>query len=214
MKHRWTSAEEDFLRQNYPHRPTAEVAANIGVGTKDVYTKASAIGLHKSPEFKARLMAEASERLKLVGFGTRLQPGSTPWNKGKPHPSRGRTAETQFKPGGLPHTWRPIGTRRITNDGYLEEKVTDTGYTPDDYVPVHHMVWTAAGNPPVPPGYALVFRDGDKRNFAIGNLELVTRRELMARNSVHNYGPEVARVVQLRGVISRQINQKEWKVKP
>jgi len=72
---------------------------------------------------------------------------------------------------------------------------------------VHHLVLLEAGRE-VPPGHALVFRDGDKRNFALDNLELVTRGDLMRRNSYHNYGPEIAAAVQLKGAIMRQINKR------
>ncbi len=215
MRRRWTSEEDEYLRQNYPCRPTAELAAALGRTSQAVYGRAvDKFRLRKSPAFMAALKAETGRRLAESGKATQLQPGLVPWNKGKPHPSSGRTAETQFKPGGLPHTWRPIGTRRVTKDGYIEEKVADTGYTPDDYVPLHHLVWAEAGNQPVPKGHALVFRDGDKRNFAIENLELITRAELMRRNTHHRYGPKMSRVVQLRGAITRKINQHKRKGNP
>jgi hypothetical protein len=214
VRRRWTPEEDEYLRQNYPCRPTAELLAEIQRPISSIYDRVYRLGLKKSAEFKTVLAEKASNRIRGAGKSTRIQPGTIPWNKGKPHPSTGRTAETQFKPGGLPHTWRPIGTRRVTKDGYLEEKVTDTGYTPADYVPLHHLVWTEAGNPPVPKSHALVFRDGDKRNFAVENLELITRAELMRRNTYHRYGPEMSRVVQLRGVIARKINQHKRKGNP
>ena len=65
----------------------------------------------------------------------------------------------------------------------------------------------------IPPGHALIFKDGNKRNFALDNLELVSRAELMRRNSVHNYGPEIARIHQLQGAITRQINKRQGKSK-
>lgn len=85
--------------------------------------------------------------------------------------------------------------------------LTDTGVTRRDFVCIHHIVWREAGRE-IPSGHALVFRDGNKRNFALNNLELVSRAELMRRNSVHNYGPEIARIHQLQGAITRQINKR------
>jgi hypothetical protein len=52
----------------------------------------------------------------------------------------------------------------------------------------------------------LIFCDGNKRNFALDNLELLSRSALMRRNSIHNYGPELARLSQLRGAVTQQIN--------
>lgn len=163
---------------------------------RQVYRKAKALLLKKDPTVIA---------------ATRFKPGQEPWNSGTHFASGGRSVETRFKPGNKPHTWRPIGTELISKEGYLERKVTDTGVTEHDYVPVHHLVWREAGRE-IPKGSVLVFRDGDKRNFAIDNLELVTRQELMRRNSIHNCGPEIAQLIQLRGAISRQINQREGKI--
>ena len=66
----------------------------------------------------------------------------------------------------------------MTCEGYLERKVTDTGVKRIDYRLVHHLVWLAAGRE-IPPGHVLTFRDGDKRNFDLDNLELLTRKQLI-----------------------------------
>ena len=84
--------------------------------------------------------------------------------------------------------------------------MTDTGYTPRDYVAVHHLVW-AEHYGPVPAGHAIVFRDGNKNNFNIENLECVSRAELMRRNTVHRYPKEIALAVQLRGALNRKLNR-------
>ena len=72
---------------------------------------------------------------------------------------------------------------------------------------VHILLWEAAHGP-LPKGHAIVFKDGDKRHIELDNLQLVTRAELMSRNTMHNYGPEIARVIQLKGAITRQINRR------
>ena len=59
----------------------------------------------------------------------------------------------------------------------------------------------------IPAGHALVFRDGNKRNFDIHNLELVPRAELMRRNSLHRHGPDIARAYQLVSALNRKINR-------
>ena len=75
-------------------------------------------------------------------------------------------------------------------------------------MPVYRIVWRDAGRD-IPPGQALVYKDGNKRNFDLDTLELVTRQELMRRNSYHiNYPKEVGEIMQLRGVLNRKINQR------
>jgi len=46
-------------------------------------------------------------------------------------------------------------------------------------------------------------------NLALDNLQLVTRAELMKRNSYHQYGPEISKIIQLRGALALQINKRE-----
>lgn len=186
----WTDEEDAFLRAHYATRTGPQIAQLLGRSGSAVRNRVGILGLKK------RLNAG------------RFKAGGTPWNKGSHYVAGGNSPRTRFQPGNRPHTWQPIGHVRVTKDGYLQRKATDTGYTPHDYVFIHHLVWRMHGNT-VPPGHALVFRDGDKRNVDINNLELVTRTELMRRNTIHNYPREIVQLVHLRGAITRQINKRE-----
>lgn len=105
-----------------------------------------------------------------------------------------------------PHTRKPIGTEKVDSDGYLRRKLTDTGYPPKDWVAVHRINWEAAHGP-IPKGHMVIFRDGDKTNVAVENLELISFREQMRRNTLHNYPKEIAQAIQLRGALIRRINR-------
>jgi hypothetical protein len=113
-------------------------------------------------------------------------------------------AQTQFKAGRKPQTWKPIGSTRISKDGYLQRKVSDTGYPPRDWVGVHVLTWEKAHGP-VPPGHIVAFKDRKKDNTVLENLELLSRRELMLRNTIHNYPPELAAVIRMNGALRRKI---------
>lgn len=203
--HTWIPAEIEHLRTQYPHRPTSVIAATLKLSIGQIYAKATRLGLRKSPEYLASPDACRLRRGDKIGEAGRFQKGLTPWNKGMKGLHIGG-AETQFKPGHRPHTWRPIGTERTSDEGYLQRKMTDTGCTRRDYVNVHWLIWLAAGNK-IPPGHVLVFRDGNTRHITLDNLELITRRELMARNTVHNLPKPLAQLVQLRGALVRKINR-------
>lgn len=209
-KREWTDPEIERLKILYPDTRTQTVADELGCAVSRIYCKASELGLKKSAEFMASPECGRLQPGKNVGASSQFQPGLIPWNKGKKFDSGGRSVETRFKPGQMPHTWNPIGTERITRDGYLERKMTDTGITRRDYVPVHRLVWEAQHGK-VPAGHAIAFVDGDKRNIEIGNLECISRAELMRRNTIHNYPKEIAELVQLRGALTRQINKREGK---
>lgn len=107
-----------------------------------------------------------------------FQKGQTSWNKGKPHPPRGRSAETQFKKGNRTgranHVYKPIGTERVSKDGYLERKIHDGLPLQSRWRAVHLIEWEAA-NGPVPKNHALKCLDGDKTNTAPNNWEAVPR---------------------------------------
>lgn len=190
-----------MLRARYPHEPTAVLAAELGRTERMVYSQAKNLGVRKSEAYLASPAA------------CQFRPGFTPWNKGVKgatgkHPN---TAAHHFKPGNRPHTWVPVGTLRVSPDGYLQRKLSDTGYWPRDWVGVHRSVWEAAHGP-VPEGRVVVFKAGrrttDAARITPDALECITRRELMQRNSVHRHGSEIYRAAQLRGAITRQINRR------
>jgi hypothetical protein len=86
--------------------------------------------------------------------------------------------------------------------------LSDTGYPPRDWVPVSHIEWGKHNGKAVPKGHAVIVRDGDSRNFAPTNLELISRADLMRRNHYLHMPPELAQIVQLRGALTRKINHR------
>lgn len=200
----WTTHDIDMLRQRYPHEPTAALAADLGRSARAIYEKAYRLRLRKTPEFLVSGMAGRLDGIR--GGATRFKPGNTPWNKGIHFKSGGRSAETRFKKGNKPPHWQPVGAERLSKEGYLQRKLTDTGYPPRDWVPVHHIVWRDAGRD-IPPGFRLVFINGDKTDIRLDNLQLVSLADNMRRNSCHNLPKPLAEIVQLRGVITRKINK-------
>ena len=105
-------------------------------------------------------------------------PGHTPANKCQPHPTRGRAAETQFKKGSrtgrAAEIWKPIGTERISKDGYRERKIHDGMPLQSRWRAVHLIEWEKA-NGPLPAGHCLKCLDGDKTNTDPSNWEAIPR---------------------------------------
>lgn len=204
-RRKWTPDEERRVRESYPNTETKLLAAEFNCKESQLHALARKLQVLKSKEFLSEFFRKSAENARKAGINSRFKPGHNTWNKGIHYVAGGRSAETRFKPHSLPKNYKPVGSERFHKEGYLQRKITDTGYPPRDWVMVHHLVWRAAGNQ-IPKGHVLVFRDGDKTNFALENLELISRSDLMRRNSYHNYGPEVAAVIQLRGAIARKIN--------
>lgn len=117
--------------------------------------------------------------------------GSEPVNKGKPcapgtgalHPN---AVATQFKKGHgrsgcAVDLYKPIGTERISKDGYLERKIHDGMPLQSRWRAVHLIEWEAI-NGPVPKGSCLKCCDGDRTNTAASNWTLIERALLPALN--------------------------------
>lgn len=202
----WTQPEEQLLTQLYPDTPMPALIKRLGFTASAIYQKARNLGLRRSPEYLASEHACRLRRGDNVGAATRFKPGHQSWNKGKRGlKAGGRSAETRFKPGNRPHTWVPIGTEQI-RDGYLWRKVTD-GHGRHNWRQVHVMLWEQH-NGPVPKGLILVFRDRNKQNIQLDNLELITRAENCRRNSIHRYPPELKEVIRLQKKLERTIRKR------
>jgi len=77
--------------------------------------------------------------------------------------------------------------------------------------PLHREVWKQHHGQYPPAGTAIVFVDGNKQNCDINNLKLLTRKELMQRNSIHNLPEQLKEVLALKRAIVRKINGKQDK---
>lgn len=206
----WTDDQVATLRKVYPNYKTEDVAHILGHSLTATYRKANSLGLEKSDAYLASPAACRLRRGESVGAEYRFKPGNQSWNAGKKIGSKGRSAQTQFKPGQLPPNHKPIGSERLM-DGYLQRKMTETGYPPRDWVPVHILLWQEQHGQ-VPAKHCVIFKDGIKSNIVIENLECLSRSDLMKRNSVHNLPKELAELVQLRGALTRQINKRRKNV--
>lgn len=209
-RHVWTSDEESALIAEYAMTSTPALATRFGLTESQVYSKAFELGLKKSREY---LSAVHGPRAIQAGAPYRFKAGGPAWNKGLHYTPGGKVAEGWFKPGHRPHTWMPVGSHRITKDGILQRKVADLPGPPNvRWRSVHELVWIAAHGP-VPKGFVIVFKAGRKTTvpdeITVERIECVTRAQLMVRSSTHRHGPEIARLTQLKGAITRQINKRK-----
>lgn len=211
----WTPEALAEVCRRYPHERTADIARDLGRSIGSIHWQANLLGLKKTPEYMREIhgahIAEAGARY-------RFNAGSAAWNKGIPgstgnHPN---TKRTQFKKGRKPQearNYQPIGSLRIL-DGCLQRKVTDDPalYRSRRWVAVHRLVWEEV-NGPTPNGYVVVFKPGmastDPDEITIDRVELITRAELMRRNTRHNLPPELNALIAVKARLTRVINERE-----
>lgn len=161
-RRKWRQAEEAAVAKFYPSTPTKVIAAAVGRSESAVYQLARRLGLKKSDAYFAS--AEAGRIDGTRGEACRFPKGHEPWNKGTSFTAGGRSAETRFKKGCMSgaaqHNYAPIGSTRLSKDGYLERKTNDEHPVPARrWVAVHRLVWEAAHGP-IPPKYVVVFKPG------------------------------------------------------
>lgn len=193
MNQRWTLEADARLTDLYQTLSAGEIGKLMGRTRTSIKGRVHVLGL-KKPEG--------------ITNSGRFQPGQVSWNKGKQFDSGGRSHETRFKPGHRGgralENYLPVGSERITKDGYIQRKVNDGAVFYKRWRFVHVLVWEAAHGP-VPKGYVISFKNGKKDDTRLENLQLLHRRDLMQRNTVHNYPEDLRQVIRLKGAISKRI---------
>lgn len=168
--HIWSNEEKEYLAEITPGHHYTEI--------KELMNSKFEF------QFSINQIKGAINRYKLnTGLTGRYKKGNVPFNKGRKgseyltEKALEGMRKTQFKEGQAPINWRPVGSERITKDGYIEIKIAK----PNKWRLKHLVVWEKE-NGPIPKGHVLVFADGDKTNISLDNLLLVTRHQLLVMN--------------------------------
>ena len=210
----WSPEDIATLKREYASAYTSVLMKHLGRTDRSIYAMADKMGLKKSPEHMAKSLAEAGRFVSKVGKATQFHRDQTPWNAGMKGWQPEGCQATQFKKGEMhgaaQRKYVPIGSTRISKDGYLERKVNDDHPPQRRWIGVHRLVWEAA-NGPIPRGHVVCFlpgrRSADPDKITLDALELVSRAELARRNHPVSRSPELAKLVQLKGAITRQVNR-------
>lgn len=159
----WTDDMKKFIYENYFGRTAKELAEMVNGEFGTDITHMAVKGFRKRNGLRC-------------GFDGRFKKGQVSHNKGKPMSSEiyKKVKATMFTKGHRPVNYRPVGSERVTADGYIEIKVAD----PNIWRQKHRFVWEQA-NGPVPDGYAVFILDGNKQNCELSNLKLVKRSEIL-----------------------------------
>ena len=195
----FTFKQADFIKENYRQLSLKDlaVAFNLHFGTsKSVDQLRSFTRNHKVKSGRTGCFDK----------------GQTSWNKGVTGymgPNK-----TSFKKGSIPPNRLPVGTERITRDGYVEVKINE----PNPYVPgqmtrwkLKHLYLWIKGNGPLPAGHMLTFLDGDKENCEPDNLMLISRAVNVYLN--RNGYADLAGELKLTAIALAKVTQKASQLK-
>ena len=190
----------------YPHHSTKYIAELLGVSISKVYNTAWDAKVKKSAQY---MLTPESGRIIEPSVANQFKPGHTPHNKGKQISAEiyEKVAPTMFKRGNKPHNTKPNGTINIRADKsgrlYQYIKIKDC-----QWELLQRHVWTQA-NGEIPPGSVVIFLDGNYLNCELNNLQVISRRENMARNTIQRYPAELQEVMKLTSKLKRKTNGKQ-----
>jgi hypothetical protein len=198
---------DQYIIENYPDMTARELSDATGKPVWYVYGLAQKLGLKKSEAFlnsnKSGRMNKGSDR----GKNTQFKEGLKPWNKG----TKGLCSPNKhsFATGHVPHNALPDWAESVRIDSksgrkYLLLKLPGVR----KLVFKHVWLWLQHHNE-VPDGHVVVFKDGNTMNCVIDNLECITRKTLMVRNSIMRYPKELRDTIKLVHKINKKINSYE-----
>lgn len=172
--HRFTPAQIAYVRELYTEFPVKEI--------KPLFNSYFRLSLS---EQQLRTMIK-NHGIK-SGRSGRFEKGQRSWNEGVKGYMGANS--TSFKKGNRPKNWTPVGTERYeTKDRYIKVKVAE----PNVWKFKHRLEWERRHGP-IPAGKVVVFKDGDRENCDISNLELIDRGVLAQYNKMrgHSAQPEL-----------------------
>lgn len=198
----WTEDEIRVIQEMYPDHFASEIAKVLGRSESMIYNQARKLGLKASKEKIVR--AAKLTAMHPNSIAARFKKGHVSHNKGKKMDAEtyAKISGTMFKEGHIPANHKPVGSERLNVDGYVEVKIAE----PNKWRGKHRVIWEKAHGE-VPEGYSVSFKNGNRQDFSLDNLVLVSRSDLMHQNSLHRYPDELKEVIRLKGVVKRQINK-------
>ena len=168
--HRYSEEQKEFIITN-----------NYGKYSKEL---AEMFNQYFNTNITAKEIAYFRRNNKLnSGLTGQFKKGNIAHNKGKKQieymsqESIERTKETRFKKGNKPKNYRPVGSERITKDGYIEVKVAD----PNKWETKNKIIYKQYFGD-IPEGHKIIYADGNKLNNDINNLILVSNSEELIMN--------------------------------
>lgn len=150
------------------------------------------------------------KKIRLGTYGY-FQKGHEPANKGKKMPPEvyEKCAPTMFRKGNRPQTWKPVGTERVGDEGYVIVKVAE----PNKWKFKSRIIWERETGEHLTSNDKIIFLDGNKLNLDVNNLAKVSCSVLARMNQNHLFydnqeltkvGITIARLMEAKGRLRKK----------
>lgn len=189
---KWNEKQDRYLIKSYNRLAVADIAFALSRTKISVYQRANLLGLRR-PENIGQF--RKGER---VSQHSEFRKGDIPFNKGVKQKewlsaeAIEKTKKTRFGKGHKPHNYKPVGSERIQVDGYAYVKIKD----PKTWKLKHHVLWEQETGEIVDTGsFMIVFKNKDRSDIRIENLEKIDNREGMKRNTFQRFPKELKKAI-------------------
>ncbi len=181
---KYTDEIIEFIKNNYQDKDNIELASILNEKF-NLDTTGDKISM-----LKANIKRRFGINLRTGINNGCFKKGQNPPNKGKKwdeyltKEQQEKSKKTWYKKGNISSNNVPIGTERIAKDNYIEIKVKD-GNLNKNWQSKHRYIYEQHYGA-IPKGFKVIFADGNRRNFDINNLILVSNSEefIMNRNKL------------------------------
>ena len=116
-----------------------------------------------------------------------FEKGHVAWNKGLKGVNG--FSSTKFKKGQISVNLLPVGTERLTKEGYIDIKLAD----PNVWAPKHRHIWEQAYGK-LNSSQIIVFLSDDRQDFSLSNLALINRSEMAVLNRHEKFGQQPSEI--------------------
>lgn len=191
MRHKYTSEEIEFLKNNVK-----------GISVKELTDRFNKyFGCNVT--IKAIVGRKSKYNLKSGVNSSWFKKGLVPYNKGTKGLKKANSGS--FKKGNIPRNTKKILSERINQANCIEIKIAQ----PNKWRLKHHVIYEEYHNVKIGRKDAVIFLDGNKRNFDINNLKLISNKEqiIMAKNHFKSDNPEITKSYVVLAKVMNKISE-------
>lgn len=199
-------AEDARIRRNYLKIPIKALGDKMDRSYTGIMGRLKAMRLE--------IPADIIQKNKAVG---RIKSGHIPFNKGLKQSEYmtaetiARTKKTRFKKGNIPANAKDrdgVITVRYDHKHRNGKPYKYIRLSLGNWYPYHQYKWEKKYGK-VKRGFCLWFKDGNTLNCTLKNLELITRAENMARNTIQRYPKDLQLSMKLISKINKKLKKNE-----